>query len=121
MEFEGIYIEKLKCPICESSENIIYRHAGPHIRGECLLCGQFSDNAKQLNDERWKELIKKRAGYVCERCGEILDPAHARAHHLLPVWFMPELSLDPANGICLCTKCHKQIHGAGGTIRNEQP
>ena len=119
---EGIYIERLTCRKCGSEDAIEYRRekGSPHITGYCVNCGCFVDYSKQLNDERWRQLVKERARYTCERCGQALDTYHVKAHHLLPVWFMPERSLDPYNGVCLCTTCHKQIHGAGGTIKNEQ-
>jgi hypothetical protein len=43
-----------------------------------------------------------------------------QAHHKMPVWFMPELQFDIDNGITLCKKCHRQLHGASGTIKESE-
>lgn len=39
----------------------------------------------------------------CERCG---CTEHLQAHHIIPVRYAPELSLDRANLIVLCRECH---------------
>lgn len=106
------------CEYCGSSD-VEYVACGPHIKGTCLDCGRSFFN-EQITKQRWDKLIKERAGYRCERCGKLLVGREAHAHHLRPQWFMPEYSLDLDNGICLCTACHKQIHGKGGTIKEEQ-
>lgn len=98
--------------------DFIYSVAGPHIKATCMHCGN-STFVKQINESEWKRLVKERAGYICERCGRILNGRTAYAHHKLPKWFMPDLSLDLDNGICLCSYCHKQVHGGSGTIKEQ--
>lgn len=111
------FFPKIECEWCGAND-FSYEPCGPHIKAYCNTCGH-STFVKQINDEEWRRFVKERAGYRCERCGAILQGRRAHAHHKLPTWFMPELALDPDNGICLCTECHKQIHGYGGTIREE--
>lgn len=75
--------------------------------------------AKDLAE--WAIIVKTLAGYRCERCGKYVKGKDANAHHLIPRWFMPQLSLDVNNGICLCSDCHKSIHGGmGGIVDREE-
>ena len=58
-------------------------------------------------------LIKKRAGYICELCGETgfekkNGGLYAEAHHLHE---LGQGGLDlPSNLVCLCAVCHRRIH-----------
>lgn len=111
--FELVY----NCPFCGSDE-IFYCRNNVHIEAYCDFCDRFIKNVKQYNNEEdWKKAIKERANYTCERCGKHL--VGRQAHHKVPVWFKPEWKYRLDNGMCLCTECHKQIHGYGGTIRDE--
>ena len=107
------------CEWCGSTD-ISYEAIGPHIQAKCCNpeCGR-KWFVKQIDEAEWARLVKERAGYRCERCGKSVQGRGAHAHHLRPQWFMPDYSLDVNNGICLCTECHKQIHGGCGTIREE--
>lgn len=107
-----------KCPYCGRNGLSEVTRKGPHIAIKCSNCGGWTF-AKQCNEKNWKEIVKRRAQYKCERCGKAVSGRGAQAHHKIPVWFMPELQFDPDNGICLCTECHKQIHGANGTIKED--
>ena len=124
---DGSFIERTDpCPYCGGGI-FEYRRKGPHIGAYCVFCHdewtedyKFVGWVKQWTDKDWDRYIKERALYRCERCGELLSGRQAHAHHKLPKWFMPELKYDINNGICLCTNCHKQIHGYGGTIKQQE-
>lgn len=107
------------CP--EHGNTIVrYRHNGPHIEAVCGFCDKHLGYCKQWTDKDWERRVKERDFYTCQRCGKLLQGREAHAHHKLPRWFMPKLQYDLDNGICLCTACHKQLHGKGGTINERE-
>lgn len=108
-----------ECPYCgrEVFEEAVKK--GPHIALQCKNCGGWS-YAKQCKTKNWNELVKRRANYRCERCGKPVSGRGAHAHHKVPKWFMPQWEFDPDNGMCLCTECHKQIHGKAGTVKETE-
>lgn len=108
-----------ECPHC-GSNFFDYRKNGPHMEVWCIGCERHVAFIPQLNSDTWRKSVKQRDQYICQRCGERLTPRTAHAHHKLPVWFMPKLQYDTENGITLCKQCHKQIHGAGGTIKEQE-
>ena len=116
----------IPCPNCHSTF-YNYQSNGPHMEVKCVSCGKHityvSKIEKQL--DKWKKAVKERDNYICQRCGETLQGKRAEAHHKLPVWFirgtrLKDLEFDIDNGITLCLKCHKQIHGVNGIIKEEQ-
>lgn len=113
---------KKPCPQCGNDSVYKYVKKGPHIEARCAFCDchiQFCSLTKNLR-AKWVKEVKERDGYICQRCGRHLVGYEAQAHHMLPEWFMPERKFDTSNGICLCRECHKQIHGKGGTIKQEE-
>lgn len=54
----------------------------------------------------WREEVLKRDGYLCQMCGK---SGQMEVHHIKPKRLFPELTLDHANGITLCKKCHQTI------------
>ena len=105
-----------KCPYC-GGDFFDYRQKGPHMQVYCISCECHVTFLPKQSLEEWKKAVKQRDKYTCQRCGMALTPRQAHAHHKMPRWFMPELQYDTDNGITLCNQCHKQIHGAGGTIK----
>ena len=75
---------------------------------------------KVNNLGEWRAVVASRAGYKCERCGKKARGRDGQAHHKLPRWFMPGLTLDVDNGIYLCTQCHKSVHGGRGSVKDEE-
>jgi len=58
--------------------------------------------------ERFKRLVRERAGERCERCGSVYK---VEAHHFLPTG--RDGPDDPANGVALCggpDGCHIRVH-----------
>lgn len=54
-------------------------------------------------DRLWSQLVRARAGHVCERCDRFSDRleahhAYGRANY--------RLRFEPRNGVSLCFKCH---------------
>lgn len=56
----------------------------------------------------WSNQVKHNAKNKCKMCG---SDKNLHAHHILPYRQYPKLQLDPANEICLCSKCHDLAHG----------
>lgn len=52
------------------------------------------------------DLVKMRAGYKCEHCGELGQ----EVHHIVKVYDEPSLALEESNGEFLCKKHHKMRH-----------
>ena len=109
------------CPECGNPSLFIYKRIGQHIGAYCVMCDdRWLGWVKQWTDKDWDRLVKERDHYTCQRCGRLLNGREAHAHHMVPRWFMPDLQYDLDNGITLCTACHKQLHGKGGTIRESE-
>jgi hypothetical protein len=54
-------------------------------------------------DELWAQVVKKRAGYKCERSG---DTRNLQAHHIIPKSVSSALRYDLINGCCLTKANH---------------
>ena len=60
-----------------------------------------------------KEVCKREANYICQHCGQpALD-----AHHIIPVENGGEDTQE--NLVCLCRKCHQQVHKNVYTVDKE--
>ena len=108
-----------KCPNCGST-SFSYREKGPHMQVRCLSCGSHVAFTPKESISIWKKSVKQRDGFICQRCKIAGNSNTVQAHHKMPVWFMPELQFDVDNGITLCKQCHKQLHGASGTIKESE-
>lgn len=61
-------------------------------------------NKLQTEATKAKDICKQEANYICAICGaEALD-----AHHIVPL--DESESNDQSNLVCLCRKCHQQVH-----------
>jgi len=56
----------------------------------------------------WSKLVRKLDNYMCKNCG---STENIQAHHIQPKILFPELSLTLNNGVTLCFKCHRLVHG----------
>ena len=63
------------------------------------------------NDKAWRELVKARDGWRCQRCGKrsvpFSDALHAHHWHRRGV---QATRYDLDNGITLCPECHAFFH-----------
>lgn len=50
----------------------------------------------------------------CAGCEQVWWTHEVECHHVVPKVKNPAISLDPANGVCLCKDCHKNTHKRGG-------
>lgn len=56
----------------------------------------------------WSNFVRMRDGNMCVKCECKRDLA---AHHIFRKSFLSNAQFEPGNGITLCRKCHKQVHG----------
>ena len=70
-------------------------------------------NARQQESNAAKYECKKRANFICSHCGaEALD-----SHHIIPV--DSGGTDEQSNLVCLCRKCHQQVHRGVYTVDKE--
>jgi len=58
---------------------------------------------------QWKLGVLRRDDYICQKCG--LQKKGNHAHHIKKFSLYIDERYDLANGITLCTECHKKEHG----------
>lgn len=118
----------IPCPKCKSTW-YSYCPNGPHMEVKCVHCGSHITYVSKVDSKKqfakWKKAVKERDNYICQRCGEPLQGKRAEAHHKLPVWWtrntlLKDMEYDLDNGITLCLKCHRQLHGVNGIIKDEE-
>lgn len=68
----------------------------------------MSTNEYRYALQSWSKTVKKLDNYMCKNCD---SKKSLHAHHIQPKSLYPKLSLDVDNGVALCEKCHKKIHG----------
>lgn len=58
---------------------------------------------------KYKELIRKRDNFTCQKCGAIEDKTKHHIHHIKPIKLFEsiELANNPSNLITLCASCHR--------------
>ena len=76
---------------------------------------QFYHSARY---KRWRALVLRKAGYLCENCLRYGKRVPATvAHHIKHREEFPELELEASNGRALCAKCHNLEHPEKGGAR----
>jgi hypothetical protein len=60
----------------------------------------------------WSKAVRSRDG-VCKNCG---GSEELEGHHVLSVYWHPELTLTLANGIALCRACHRTTETYGTKV-----
>jgi len=61
-----------------------------------------------------RQLVLKRDGYTCQKCGVTIQDAQLHCHHVLPATQNPMTANDPDNCTTLCKECHKAVHKIPG-------
>jgi len=106
------------CPDCGKDRiknNINNVRRALTLKSKCGSCRQIKPlsehvNVKSLNPA-WARTIKENYNNECAIC---FSSKNLEAHHILPRRTWSELSLNLNNGICLCSKCHKEFHSLNG-------
>lgn len=72
-------------------------------------------NYHKRQHKRWRELVLRRAGYLCEECARYGRRTEATiAHHIKHADEYPELRYVVSNGRALCAACHNKEHPEKG-------
>lgn len=75
----------------------------------------YNVNYKDPRHKRWRELVLRRAGYLCEECARYGRRTEATvAHHIKHADEYPELRYVVSNGRALCAACHNKEHPEKG-------
>lgn len=64
----------------------------------------------------WRKKVLERDKYICQMCER---PKSNIAHHKIrfrDCYDNENIAHDVNNGICLCKRCHKMVHGGGNYI-----
>ena len=69
---------------------------------------KLDNHSASIRNERRRE-IYERGGGKCERCGKPLEYTEMQLHHVVPASMNG--TNNPHNLMCLCSECHKLIHG----------
>ena len=74
-------------------------------------------NGKNEKKKQWKEAVKERDNYTCQKCGKILKKGDKLldAHHIKSKEEYPELRFDVDNGLTLCHECHTALHNTNAS------
>jgi len=62
-----------------------------------------------MADKQWKEAVRLKDNFTCQRCG--VQQVYIHAHHVAPRARRPDLKYEISNGKCLCNGCHTWVHG----------
>ena len=65
---------------------------------------------------KWVYSVKENANFTCDICGQ--HGYDLISHHLDSYNWCKEKRTDVSNGVCLCTKCHKEFHRRYGQGNN---
>jgi len=68
--------------------------------------------------KKWREAVFERDSYTCQKCKSKKSPFNA--HHLNSWKLYKSERFDLANGITLCSKCHKDFHGLYGKVTTKE-
>src|SRR5689334_18743576 len=96
-----------------------YNGAGKYCSQPCLNKARVAAHRDKPTNDRfgrtsrkddliWKEAVRSRDGYICQRCGTKEGVMHA--HHVATRKLRPDLKHDLSNGKTLCNSCHNWVH-----------
>lgn len=60
--------------------------------------------------KEWRKAVFERDNYTCQKCGKI--GGYIQAHHIKSWAKYKDKRYLIENGVCLCVKCHKNIHSS---------
>lgn len=102
---------------CLTLEMIGDKHPkyNPNIPDEERMFGRYQ--LYGTNPETWRNDVYSTDSYTCQGCGDN-SGGNLNAHHLNSWNAFPEQRFDTANGITLCSDCHKEFHHFNGYGNN---
>jgi hypothetical protein len=106
----------VNCLVCnnefETDKYTISKGLGKYCSLKCVGISQRSkgyDPEARTSEryENWTKEVYKQGNHICYLCG-IKDKMNA--HHIFPWKDYPELRFVIENGLCLCERCHIDLH-----------
>lgn len=111
-----------KIVLCEKCKKKIYRKGYRLKRYSIFFCSwecskKYQSTLKKSKlgknwrrgrfYKKWRKEVFERDSYSCKLCRstDLLT-----AHHIIEAQDNPKIKFDTSNGICLCKKCHTEIH-----------
>ena len=116
----GCYRKELSKEFFESrwaDEKFRVEHSGensPQYRHD-LTDEDRQDRRLLPGYDKWQFSVKEQGNFICDICG--YDKTLV-SHHLDGYNWCKEKRTDVSNGVCLCTKCHKEFHRRYGQGNN---
>lgn len=94
------------CPACLDKAESRHTHYDANVRDK--RSARFYASTQWI---RLRDLILSRAGYQCVLCKQQgkLTPA-TEVHHIVPIRVDWSKRLEMNNLMCLCHKCHMEVH-----------
>jgi len=87
----------------------------------CPIYGQkkwpkgFKQATSRESNPLLRQLVLKRDDYTCQKCGAISGGnTKLHCHHTVPATQNPMTTNDPSVCVCLCSRCHKEVHKQPG-------
>jgi len=98
---------------CKNSCSIYGKRPETLMKEDAIRAGRLSwlELDREVQPEL-RQLVLKRDGYQCVKCGETDKPLHC--HHIYPVAIEFIESADMDNCMTLCIDCHKEAHKKDG-------
>ena len=107
--------------VCELIENGYLRKTAGNVYDlplfkETTGYGERERERHTKEYKEWRKEVLERDKYICQMCGR---PKSNIAHHKIrfrDCYDNENIAYDVNNGICLCERCHKMVHGGGNYI-----
>lgn len=96
-------------PTCEGIAREKFDLVRPEI-DKCKLRTRQRDR-KSPEYRSWRLAVFERDNYTCQCCG--VRGGNLNAHHIRPWALFEKERFSVDNGVTLCQKCHKEVHGRG--------
>lgn len=102
------------CPDCHSAISVVKKgNIGIEACHRCDFRTGALPKVKNLTNRtkatglKWADRVRKNYGEKCAICG---SEENLHTHHIFPVALYPAYANLVPNGICLCQKCHMDLH-----------
>ena len=107
--------EETKLKISEANKGRFIGEKSPCYNPN--ITDEERERRRNGEQKQWREDVYERDNYTCQCCGDNKG-GNLNAHHLNGHHWDKEHRTDVDNGICLCSKCHKEYHKLYGNRNN---
>ena len=99
---------------CRQCHQIYPQGADHHWYNPALTKEERARGQNQASSTSWRKKVFARDGKICQLRGDPSEPV--TAHHLLGRTEYAQFARDPANGVTLTVKYHKEFHARYGSF-----